>query len=83
VPSVLHSVKMFVTESRTLPSAALDKAFFTECPRKGTRQSVWHSAKARIPVVMVTLPTNKRIVSLYSKIVANYKRRLNDYMIQI
>jgi hypothetical protein len=51
VPSVLHSVKRLVTESRTLPSAALDKAFFVECPTKGTRQRVRHSAKPRIPVV--------------------------------
>jgi hypothetical protein len=34
-----------------LPSAALGKAVFAECPRKGTRQSVRHSAKALIPVV--------------------------------
>jgi hypothetical protein len=51
VPSVLHSVKRHVTESRTLPSAALGKAFFAECPTKGTRQRVRHSAKPRIPVV--------------------------------
>jgi hypothetical protein len=51
VPSVLHSVKRHVTESRTLPSAALGKAFFTECPTKGTRQRGRHSAKPRIPVV--------------------------------
>jgi hypothetical protein len=31
VPSVLHSVKRLVTESRTLPSAALGKAIFAEC----------------------------------------------------
>jgi hypothetical protein len=53
VPSVLHSVKRLVTENRTLPSAALGKAFFAEYPRKGTRQSVRHSAKTRIPVVHV------------------------------
>jgi hypothetical protein len=35
-----------------LPSAALGKAVFAECPRKGTRQSGRHSAKARIPVVI-------------------------------
>jgi hypothetical protein len=34
-----------------LPSAALGKAVFAECPRKGTRQSGRHSAKSRIPVV--------------------------------
>jgi hypothetical protein len=34
-----------------LPSAALGKAFFAECPIKSTRQSHRHSAKARIPVV--------------------------------
>jgi hypothetical protein len=51
MPSVLHSVNELVTESRTLPSAALDKDFFAECPRKSTRQRGWHLAKARIPVV--------------------------------
>jgi hypothetical protein len=53
VPSVLRSVNQLVTESRTLPSAALGKAFFAECPTKGTRQRVRHSAKSRIPVVLV------------------------------
>jgi hypothetical protein len=37
VPSVQHSVKGLFAESLTLPSAALGKAFFTEC---GTRQSL-------------------------------------------
>jgi hypothetical protein len=53
VPSVLRSVKRLVTESRTLPSAALGKAFFVECPTKGTRQRIRHSTKPRIPVVVV------------------------------
>jgi hypothetical protein len=35
----------------TLPSAALGKAFFAECPTKGTRQRIQHSAKPAIPVV--------------------------------
>jgi hypothetical protein len=39
-----------------LPSAALGKAVFAECPRKGTRQSVRHSAKALIPVVITYSP---------------------------
>jgi hypothetical protein len=51
MPSVLHSVNQLVTESRNLPSAALGKAVFAECPTKGTRQSVRHSAKSWIPVV--------------------------------
>jgi hypothetical protein len=51
VPSVLHSVNQLVTESRTLPSAALGKGCFVERPRKSTRQRGLHSAKARIPVV--------------------------------
>jgi hypothetical protein len=51
VPRVLHSVNELVAESRTLPSAALGKGFFVECPTKSTRKSSWHSAKARIPVV--------------------------------
>jgi hypothetical protein len=51
VPSVQHSVKRLVAESLTLPSAALGKAFFAECPTKGTPQRGRHSAKPRIPVV--------------------------------
>jgi hypothetical protein len=50
VPSVLHSVNELVTESRTLPNAALGNDFFAECPRKSIRQRGWHSSKARIPV---------------------------------
>jgi hypothetical protein len=53
VPSVQHSVKGLFAEILTLPSAALDKAFFAECPTKGTRQRIQHSAKPRIPVVYV------------------------------
>jgi hypothetical protein len=53
VPSVLHSVNKLFTERRTLPSAALGKVFFAECPIKSTRQSRRHSAKARIPVVIL------------------------------
>jgi hypothetical protein len=51
VPSVQHSVKGLFAESLTLPRAALGKAFFAECPTKGTRQRIQHSAKPRIPVV--------------------------------
>jgi hypothetical protein len=51
VPSVLHSVNKLFTERRTLPSAALGKVLFDECPIKSTRQSRWQSAKDRIPVV--------------------------------
>jgi hypothetical protein len=40
-----------VPGSLTLSSAALGKAFFAECPTKGTRQRGRHSAKPRIPVV--------------------------------
>ena len=54
VPSVQHSVKGLFAESLTLPSAALGKAFFAECPTKGTRQRIQHSAKPRIPVVCIT-----------------------------
>jgi hypothetical protein len=56
LPSVLHSVKRLVTESRTLPSAALGKSFFAECPTKGTRQRERHSAKPRILVVSAFRP---------------------------
>jgi hypothetical protein len=52
VPSVLHSVNQLFTERRTLPSAVLGKVCFAECPIKSTRQSLRHSAKARIPVVV-------------------------------
>jgi hypothetical protein len=51
VPSVQHSVKGLFAEILTLPSAALGKAFFAECPTKSTRQRIQHSAKTRIPVV--------------------------------
>jgi hypothetical protein len=53
VPSVQHSVKGLFAERLTLPSAALGKSFFAECPTKGTRQRVQHSAKPRIPVVIL------------------------------
>jgi hypothetical protein len=53
VPSVQHSVKGLFAESLNLPSAALGKAFFAECPIKSTRQSRRHSAKPAIPVVVV------------------------------
>ena len=53
VPSVQHSVKGLFAESLTLPSAALGKAFFAECPTKGTRQRGRHSAKPQIPVVIL------------------------------
>jgi hypothetical protein len=52
VPSVPHSVNKIFTERRTLPSAALGKVGFAECPIKSTRQSRRHSAKSRIPVVL-------------------------------
>jgi hypothetical protein len=51
LPSVQHSVTSLCAESLTLPSAALGKAFFAECPTKSTRQRIQHSAKTRIPVV--------------------------------
>jgi hypothetical protein len=53
VPSVQHSVKGLFAESLTLPSAALGKSFFAECPTKGTRQKMQHSAKPAIRVVSV------------------------------
>jgi hypothetical protein len=54
VPRVLLLVNMVVIESRTLPSAALRKYFFVECPTKSTQQSVEHLAKSQIPVVIKT-----------------------------
>jgi hypothetical protein len=51
VPRVLLSANVVVTESMTLPSAALGNDLFAECPAKNTRQSVERSAKTRIPVV--------------------------------
>jgi hypothetical protein len=53
VPSVQHSVKRLFAESLTLPSVALGKAVFAECPIKGNRQRGQHSAKPRIPVVLL------------------------------
>jgi hypothetical protein len=53
VPSVHHSVNGLFAEILTLPSVALGKAFFAECPIKGTRQRIQHSAKPAIPVVNV------------------------------
>jgi hypothetical protein len=38
VPSVPHSVNKTFTERRSLPSAALGKVGFAECPIKSTRQ---------------------------------------------
>jgi hypothetical protein len=55
VPSVQHSVKRLFAESLTLPSAALGKAVFAECPTKGTRQRGQHSTKPRIPVMCDSL----------------------------
>jgi hypothetical protein len=55
VPRVLLSVNAVVTESRTLPSAALGKDVFAECPIESTRQSVEHSTKSRIPVVIIVM----------------------------
>jgi hypothetical protein len=52
---VLLSVNVGITKSRTLPSAALGKDFFAECPIESTRQRAEHSAKSWIPVVGGTL----------------------------
>jgi hypothetical protein len=59
VPSVQHSVKGLCVESLTLPSAALGKAFFAECPTKCTRQRIQHSAKPRILVVHIVGTLNQ------------------------
>jgi hypothetical protein len=53
VPSVQHSVKSRVAESLASPSVALGKDVFAECPTKGTRQRIQHSAKPWIPVVII------------------------------
>jgi hypothetical protein len=58
VPSVQHSVKGLFAESLTLPSAALCKAFFAECPTKDTRQRIQHSAK---PPVVIEVTKNASI----------------------
>jgi hypothetical protein len=47
----IHSSKPNFAECLTLPSAALGKALFAECPTKDTRQRIQHSAKPAIPVV--------------------------------
>jgi hypothetical protein len=31
---------------------ALGKELFAECPKKNTRQRIWHSAKSQIPIVI-------------------------------
>jgi hypothetical protein len=62
IPSVQHSVKSLVAESLALPSAALVKAFFAECPTKGTRQRLQHSAKPWIPVVLAFLSSSRLFV---------------------
>ena len=49
--SVLLSVNVVVTKSRTLPSAALGKEFFAECLKKCTQQRLEHSTNSRVPVV--------------------------------
>jgi hypothetical protein len=69
VPSVQHSLKGLFAESLTLPSAALGKAFFAECPTKGTRQRIQHSAKPAIPVVNMPIYPHGAplILLLYSK----------------
>ena len=62
---VLLSVNSVVTESRTLPSAALSKDFFVEYPTKSTRQSAEHSAKSRIWVVIESINHGLSIVSSF------------------
>jgi hypothetical protein len=49
MPSVLLSVNVVVTKSRTLPSAALGKEFFAECLKKCTQQRLEHSTNSRVP----------------------------------
>jgi hypothetical protein len=68
VPSVQHSVKGIFAESLNLPSAALGKAFFVECPITSTRQSRRHSAKPAIPVVIAIASCGRREVVLGSYI---------------
>jgi hypothetical protein len=69
VSSVQHSVKRLVAESLALPSAALGKAFFAECPTKGTRQSLgfrWGpvSTKCRFEFKTLDLNLSKQRYSL-------------------
>jgi hypothetical protein len=68
VPSVKHSVKGIFAESLHLPSAALGKAFFAECPIKSTRQSRRHSAKPAIPVVIGKLPHSHKTYNFDDKL---------------
>jgi hypothetical protein len=67
VPSVQHSVKRLFAESLTLPSAALVKAVFAECPTKGTRQRGQHSAKPRIPVMLTKVAPLKNLTLCLTK----------------
>jgi hypothetical protein len=51
---------LYSAKVTSLPSVfylTLDKAFFAECPKKNTRQSLRHSAKKRIPVVRCNCTT--------------------------
>jgi hypothetical protein len=52
MPSVSLSVNEVVAESLISPRVAISKEGLAESPTKCTRQSVGHSAKSRIPVVI-------------------------------
>jgi hypothetical protein len=71
MPSVQHSVKRLFAEILTFPSAALGKAFFAECPTKGTRQRIQHSAKTRIPVMYLLMISSPRRLSRSDVILAS------------
>jgi hypothetical protein len=81
LPSVQHSVKSLCAESLTLPSAAFGKAFFAECPTKGTRQRIQHSAKTRIPVVhtfIISIFNGKQEHALHIKNTNNHIKSLDN-----
>ena len=56
-----HSAKKLFAECKKKKHSAnslfaeckktLDKGIFAECPKNNTRQTTWHSAKSRSPVV--------------------------------
>ena len=56
-----HSAKSLFAECQ---KKTLGKGVFAECPKNNTRQTTWHSAKSRSPVV-IELTLN---VLLYKKI---------------
>jgi hypothetical protein len=59
VSKIKHSAKSFSVECFLLPrvfSWHSGKSLFAECPKKNTRQIIWHSSKSQILVVQEEEP---------------------------